>query len=249
MITRDSKNILVVKDSVFFRTRLSSILTEAGHRVRLIEDGSGTINAIESGAKGIDLLIIDILLPDMDGFAVLRWLRDHGHGERFPVFVVTGANEPNLIVSNLFKYGAAGVIAKDFTPERIIFHMNRALFPEKSAALNQSVRIPVSLPVDFSVGEEPFDDSGLLLNISKSGAFLHTVASMSPGASIDLRFSLPGAPAALGAKGFVVWKTDSVAGKPLFGGYGIKFTSVPPPDRAALESFVDAEYGKLFHPG
>src|SRR5574340_755590 len=148
MITRDSKNILVAKDSLFFRTSLSDILTGAGHRVRLVEDGIGTISAIRTEAKGIDLLIMDFLLPDMNGFTVLKWMSDNGFDKKFPFFVVTGERESSHIVSNLFKYGATGVISKDFTPERIIFHINRALFPEK-ASVRQSIRIPVSAPVDF----------------------------------------------------------------------------------------------------
>lgn len=248
MITRDPKNILVAKDSLFFRTMLSSILTGAGHRVRLIEDGNGTINAIETGAKGIDLLIVDFLLPDMNGFTILKWISDSGFAGKFPVFVVTGANEPSLIVSNLFKYGASGVISKGFTPERIIFHINRALFPGKAAASHHSVRIPISVPVDFSVEDAALPETGFFLNISRSGAFLHTGACLSDGARLGLRFSLPGAGPALDAKGAVVWKTGAAEGNPLFGGYGIKFITISPDTQAALDRYIDSESVKLAIP-
>ena len=39
MITKNSKNILIADDSVFFRTKLSDILVEAGHKVRFAKDG------------------------------------------------------------------------------------------------------------------------------------------------------------------------------------------------------------------
>jgi two-component system chemotaxis response regulator CheY len=244
MITRDSKNILVAKDSLFFRTGLSDILTGAGHRVRLVEDGNGTINAIETGASGIDLLITDFLLPDMNGFTVLKWISDNGFAQRFPVFVVTGERESSHIVSNLFKYGASGVISKDFTPERIIFHINRALFPDKAAGFQQSVRIPVSVPVDFSVEDEK-RESGFFLNISKSGAFLHTGVPLSQGAELGLRFGLPDVSRPLDTRGSVVWKTASGERDPLFGGYGIKFTAMSPGDQATLDSYIETESRKL----
>ncbi len=41
MITKDSKNILLADDSLFFRTKLSDILVEAGHKVRFSKDEQG----------------------------------------------------------------------------------------------------------------------------------------------------------------------------------------------------------------
>ncbi len=245
MITRDSKSILVAKDSLFFRTRLSSILTGAGHRVTLVEDGNSTISAIETGARGIDLLIMDFLLPDMSAFTVLQWMSDNALENKFPVFVVTGEGESSHIVSSLFKYGATGVISKDFTPERMIFHINRALFPEKASAVSQkSVRIPVSVPVDFS-SEGLRKETGFFLNISKSGAFLHTASILSQGAELALRFGLPDIKDPFDTKGSVVWKAIAGEADPLFAGYGIKFTYISPAEQSALDSYIDSESRKL----
>jgi len=244
MITRDSKNILVAKDSLFFRNRLSSILASAGHRIRLVEDGNAAMAAIETDVQGIDLLIMNFLLPDTDAFRVLKWMGDNGYDQKFPVFVVTEEGESSHIISSLFRYGASGVISKDFTPERIVFHINRAIFPEKASVSQKSVRIPVSVPVDFSA-EGLRKETGIFLNISKSGAFLHTGAPLSQGAELDLRFSLPDIKDPFDTRGSVVWKANAAESDPLFGGYGIRFTSVTPAEQSALDAYIDSESRKL----
>ena len=84
MIVRTSKNILLADDSVFFRTKLSAILTEAGHRVRFASDGREVIKEIQIDSKGIDLLVLDLQMPEVDGFGVLEWINNNGFKGKFP---------------------------------------------------------------------------------------------------------------------------------------------------------------------
>ena len=67
MITTDSKNILLADDSVFFRTKLSAILIEAGHMVRSAGDGLEVIAELKRSAERTDILILDLQMPDIDG--------------------------------------------------------------------------------------------------------------------------------------------------------------------------------------
>ncbi len=70
MITKNSKNIMVADDSLFFRTKLSDILVEAGHRVRFAKDGREVISELKIDPGGVDLLMLDLQLPEIDGFGV-----------------------------------------------------------------------------------------------------------------------------------------------------------------------------------
>src|SRR3972149_3951223 len=94
MITKDSKRILVADDSIFFRTKLSDILVEAGHKVKFAKDGRELIKEISIDAGGVDLLMLDLQMPDIDGFGVLNWLSENGLKGRFPVLVITGGSSP-----------------------------------------------------------------------------------------------------------------------------------------------------------
>ncbi len=242
MTTADSKKILVAKDSLFFKAVLKNTLAEAGHEVMLVESGSEVINAIKTGSGNIDLLMLDFFMPDMDAFGVLKWISENNSG-KFPIFVITEEHELNLIIENLIKYGASAVISKSLTPGQIIYRINKALFPEKCGELRYSIRIPISVPVDFMSGS--VKKTGYLLNISKSGAFLHTEAILDKGTTIGFEFSLPGIDSVLGVEGAVRWCTKEVGRKSLFGGYGVQFETISRKDQEELNYYVNAEFSKL----
>ncbi|MBI5344088.1 MAG: response regulator, partial [Deltaproteobacteria bacterium] len=239
------KSILVADDSLFFRTKLSDILVEAGHKVRFAKDGREVINEVRIDAAGIDLLILDLQMPDIDGFGVLKWIKENGHAGKFPVLAVTGVYEPGGVLERLKELGASGLMTKGFTPEQTIFRVNRILFPEKAAGdgRKQTERVPLSVPVDFTVGD--LTRTGFLLNISETGTFLHTKFEILTGTVVRLKLSLPGSSRVIDAKGIVRWTTAEVAGKTLFGGSGIVFNSVSADDRELIKGFVASEVKRL----
>ncbi|MBI5885779.1 MAG: response regulator [Deltaproteobacteria bacterium] len=244
MITKDSKNIYIADDSIFFRTKLSDILVEAGHKVRFARDGNELLREIQIDHDKIDLLILDLQMPEIDGFGVLKWLKENGYAGKFPVLVVTSVYEAAHVVDNLRELGATGLMTKGFTPEQIIFRVNRILFPEKSAQRAPAERVPISLPVDFTLGEDK-KQTGFILNISEGGTFLHTNAQLLIGAMPHLKFSLPGVDRVFDLKAIVKWSTNDVAHKTLFGGYGLMFTGMTDDERAALKQFVSSEIDRL----
>lgn len=243
MITSDSKNILVADDSVFFRTKLSDILVEAGHKVRFARNGQEVLNEVSIDSNGIDLLVLDLQMPDIDGFEVLKRLEDDGFKDKFPVLVITGVYEPADVMDRLKKLGAQGLVSKGFTPEQIIFRVNKLLFAKKGEKGTPRKRVPVSVPVDFKIGEN--FQTGYLLNISESGVFLHTKAELLPGAMLALKFSLPGIEDIIEAKGIVRWTTSDIPSRTLFGGGGIMFTTIDQKDQKTIREFVEAEHKRL----
>lgn len=243
MITHESKNILVADDSVFFRTKLSAILIEAGHRVKFASDGKDVIREIQIDPAGIDLLVLDLQMPNVDGFGVLEWMRQNGYKDNFPVLAVTGVYERSEVLDRIKDLGAKGLMTKGFTPEQVIYWVNRLLFPEKKPD-RMVERIPVSAPVDFTIGGES-SHTGFLLNISPGGLFLHTRMELLPGTMITLKFSLPFSARVIQTKGMVKWTTPSNASKSLFGGAGVLFTSISKEDEDFLAGYVKEESEKL----
>jgi len=65
--------ILVVEDEVRLAQHISRALTEAGHEAIILHDGETALG--EAEAKQYNLIVLDVMLPGMDGFEVLRRLR------------------------------------------------------------------------------------------------------------------------------------------------------------------------------
>lgn len=242
MITKDSKNILVADDSLFFRAKLSDILMEAGHKVRLACDGKGVIDAIKANIK-VDLVILDLQMPDIDGFGVLKWLDENNYKGKIPVLAITGAYEACRITDELKRRGVSGFMSKEFPPEQVVFRINRLLFADKIAGEADRKRVAVSIPVDFFSGKTPY--TGVIINIGEGGVFMHTNIKLTEGTELDLRFSLPGTGKVLNLKGTVRWFPTELGPRNLFCGCGIMFSSLPDADRDALHKFIETETSKL----
>lgn len=244
MITRDSKNIIIADDSVFFRTKLSDILTEAGHKVAFARDGKELIEKLQVNIKAINLLLLDMQMPIVDGFGVLKWFKENGLAEKFPILVVTGAFEAVAVVNKLRELGASGFMTKTATPEQIIFRVNHLLFPNKQSHRSPFERVPISMPVDFTNGTGSMQ-SGFIQNIAEGGTFIHTDVRFRIGTKLELRFLLPGITKLFTLSATVEWSTyDNPGDNSLFGGYGMKFDVLTEEERGILRSFVKDEMSK-----
>lgn len=244
MITRDSKNIIIADDSVFFRTKLSDILTEAGHKITFARDGKELIAKIQTDIKTLNLILLDMQMPIVDGFGVLTWINENGLAGKFPVLVVTGAFEAMAVVTKLRGLGASGFMTKTATPEQIIFRVNHLLFPNKQSHRSPFERVPVSMPVDFTEGTGAMQ-SGFIQNIAEGGTFLHTDARVRIGTKLQLKFLLPGLTKLFNLSATVEWSTyDNPGDKSLFGGYGMKFAALTEEERGILREFIKDEMNK-----
>lgn len=243
MITKDSKNILVADDSLFFRTKLSDILMEAGHKVYFAKNGADVITRIKANPASIDLLALDLQMPEVDGFEVLKWLNDNGYTGRFPVIVITGVYEESKVNARIMALGADVLMSKESSPENVIYRVNKLLFSEKSSSGERKKRVAVTIPVDFTA--EGVTRTGTIINLSESGAFIHTDTRLAEGALIEIRLALPGSKKVLQIKGTVRWFPSEVGAQYLFCGCGIMFGAVPEETSRAIAEYIDAELAHL----
>lgn len=243
MITKDSKRILIADDSEFFRVRLGDILTEAGHEVIFASGGQEALERIKQAPGRIDLMLLDLHMPGLDGFGVLKWMLESEYKGRFPVLASTAFYEPGEILEKVKALGASGLVPKSVSPEQMVFRVNAVLFSDKAVGGSQRRRVPCSIPADFSVGEASY--SGVVLNVSETGLFLHTDLDLLVGAFIRIKFSIPGSETLTEARGNVRWVTGDASKKTILGGAGINFTSISEADTKIIASFVEAEAARL----
>lgn len=78
-ITTDTKHILIVEDEQHLAIGIKYNLEAEGYRVSLAADGPGALKLFEPGAPAIDLVILDLMLPGMSGYAVCEQLREQGN--------------------------------------------------------------------------------------------------------------------------------------------------------------------------
>ena len=101
-------NILVIEDSRFLRSAMEKILARAGHSVTAVGDGQEGLRAARSSAPA--LILLDMMLPGLDGLGVLKALKQDPSTAAVPVIVLTGLSQRNE--AKLLSAGAAAYIEK-----------------------------------------------------------------------------------------------------------------------------------------
>ena len=84
------RRVLVVDDDAFNRELLSAMLDSLGHEVEMAEGG---VEALAKLALDIDLVLLDVMMPGMDGFEVVRRMREEQESKDVPIVIVTAMDE------------------------------------------------------------------------------------------------------------------------------------------------------------
>ena len=115
--TSNQVNILLVDDNPNNLRLLSNILLEYGYQTRRVISGNMALQAAR--ANNFDLILLDITMPEMDGYEVCRQLKADQKTENIPVVFISALNE-TLDKVKAFKVGAADYISKPFEFEEVI---------------------------------------------------------------------------------------------------------------------------------
>jgi CheY-like chemotaxis protein len=127
-------NILVVDDDPAVRTTIRLVLERAGHTVAMAADGFAGMEALAAG--GIDLLIVDLFMPGMDGLETIREVRKHRPD--LPAIVISGTSLAGPVLQEpapkspdylamAVKLGAVRSIQKPFKPRDIVGAVRQCL--------------------------------------------------------------------------------------------------------------------------
>jgi len=138
MLDLERGHLLVVDDNEMNRDILSRRLRKKGHQVQVAEGGAEALEMIQNEA--FDLVLLDIMMPVMDGFEVLEKIREkHGPSE-LPVIMATAKTESEDIVAAL-KIGANDYVIKPFDFPVVLARVHTQLALKKNRdALAQAHR-------------------------------------------------------------------------------------------------------------
>ena len=115
------KSILVIEDEPSIAEVVSLYLRRAGYQVETIDDGK---LALESLQKGIpDLVVMDLMLPNVDGYTLTRWLRDRSE---VPIIMLTSRRAEMDRINGL-ETGADDYVVKPFSPQELVSRVRAVL--------------------------------------------------------------------------------------------------------------------------
>ena len=115
------KLILIVDDNPDNITLLGSLLTKSGYEVGAVPDGQRALKFIKN--KLPDLILLDIMMPDLDGFEVCEKLKSDFLTQHIPVIFLTAKTGTEDIVKG-FKLGGADYVTKPFNTEELLARIN-----------------------------------------------------------------------------------------------------------------------------
>ena len=123
-------SILIVEDEADIASFIARGLGAAGHRAETVTAGKPAIERVAAG--DIDLVVLDVGLPDIDGFEVVRRLRESG--SRVPVIILTARSSVTDTVAGL-ESGADDYMAKPFSVDELAARVRLRLRPADSEPL------------------------------------------------------------------------------------------------------------------
>jgi DNA-binding response OmpR family regulator len=111
------QTILVIEDDASVRTLVEKSLTAKGYRVQTVADGLLGLTALEKGRP--DLIIVDIMMPRLDGMTFVKAIKGNEDTRPIPVIFLTAKNDPRSMIQGI-NVGARYYITKPFQIDELL---------------------------------------------------------------------------------------------------------------------------------
>lgn len=124
--------ILVTEDEIHIQRLVKMLLEKSGHVVEVASSGEECLAKL-TNESAPDLVILDIMMPGMDGMQVLQTIKASSKLQSIPVVMLTALAQENIVVQGI-KLGAIDYIRKPFHPQEFVARIAKHLGAAKSAA-------------------------------------------------------------------------------------------------------------------
>ncbi len=112
-MSQNQAHILVVDDHKPNRLKLSFAVKKLGHTADIAEDGRQALEMLRS--QPFDMVLLDIVMPEMDGFEVLEQMKADSALRDIPVIIISAEQEQDNVAKGI-ALGAEGYLPKSFDP-------------------------------------------------------------------------------------------------------------------------------------
>src|SRR5688572_765770 len=227
----DVKTVLVADDTAFVRDRFRSALEGAGHKAVTLRTGPEVVSALRQRHADLDLIVLDLRLPQGNGVALLRAIRKIAP-DRPPIVVFSGTIASADEVGEMSTLGISGYINEYTAVQHIVPSLSPHLFPSENNR-RSSPRVVLGIPVAYRYGNTIA--TALTLNISEGGLAVRTTNPLPVDSVVRTRFRLPAGRTDIQADARVAWVDQRV-------GMGLQFTKVDDASQAAIDAFVRSHF-------
>ena len=117
------KCILIVDDESRMRKLIKDFLTAKGYKILEAEDGEKALQVFEQNSEEIDLILLDVMMPKLDGWSVLRQIRQTS---KVPIIMLTARGEEQDELFG-FELGVDEYISKPFSPKILVARVEAIL--------------------------------------------------------------------------------------------------------------------------
>lgn len=116
--------ILVVDDEARMRKLIKDFLSSKGYSILEVEDGEKALEVFEQNQEQISLILLDVMMPKLDGWSVLRQIRQEN--KKVPIIMLTARGEEQDELFG-FELGVDEYIAKPFSPKILVARVEAIL--------------------------------------------------------------------------------------------------------------------------
>jgi two-component system alkaline phosphatase synthesis response regulator PhoP len=171
-----SKKILVVEDEADILHLVTLYLEKEGFRIRTAGTGVQALKLVKEDRP--DLIILDLMLPELDGLEVCKKIRGNPDTAMIPLLMLTAKAEETDTVVGL-ELGADDYVTKPFSPKALVARVKALLRRmDRSAGETQSIHQYNSLVIDLSRHEVKVKDREIPLTAKEFGLLEHLVRNV-----------------------------------------------------------------------
>ncbi|MCO5252375.1 MAG: response regulator transcription factor [Candidatus Kapabacteria bacterium] len=141
-----AKLVAIVDDEPDIVELLSIHLVKAGYKVKSFEDAESLFRFLKTNIP--DLFILDLMLPDADGFEICKYLKKEEKYSNIPVIMLTARTDEMDKVLGL-ELGADDYVTKPFSPRELVARVKVVLRRDDKSAKSQKIKIGDILEIDL----------------------------------------------------------------------------------------------------
>jgi two-component system, OmpR family, response regulator len=231
----DRRTVLVADDEEDVRFLLSRLLGDVGFEVLLAQDGLEALNRIDASKP--DLMILDLMMPGLDGWGVLKRLESHSNPPL--VVLLTARGDPESFARGM-RAGAAAYVTKPFRFHELIATVE-GLLASKTPVMHGERRREPRRPLAADVRVFGRDDMpialGQCVDLSHGGLQVHLGLKIDAGYPVSVAFDLSQNDPVVRLDGQVQWCQAVPRGY----AHGLSFVKLSPDSARQVEALLGVE--------
>ena len=165
----NKENILIVEDDKHISKLVKYNLEKAGFQCTVTITGEEALGVLDR--EGIDLIILDIMLPKMDGFETCKQIKQDNKLSLIPIIMLTAKSE---VIERIvgFELGADDYVVKPFSPRELVLRVKSALKRGRPQEVTKELLTSGNLKIDIPRHKVTVDKKEIVLSLMEFNLLL-----------------------------------------------------------------------------